>query len=191
MALLNLSRDFLLLLTCINNPIVSNIYIGNKSEMRKSYKGLYKPTNPKKYVDTKMIVYRSLLERRFMRYCDLNEDILFWASEELPIRYYSPLDKKYHRYFPDFVVKTVNGDKYMIEIKPSRQVGKPKRQKKTKSYMRESFEYIKNQVSNGLPLNNIVKIRVCNLRLLPKRIWVNINPYSKSFFFKIRVNACI
>ena len=81
-----------------------------------------------------------------MRYCDLNEDIVYWASEELPVRYYSPLDKKYHRYFPDFVVKTVNDDKYMIEIKPSRQVKKPKQPKrKSKSYMRESFEYIKNQ----------------------------------------------
>ena len=115
--------------------------------MAKSYRGLYRPTNPKKYVgNTKQIVYRSLLERRFMRYCDLNEDILYWASEELPVRYYNPLDKKYHRYFPDFVVKTVNNDKYMIEIKPSRQVAKPKPpRKKTKSYMRESFEYIKNQ----------------------------------------------
>ena len=115
--------------------------------MTKSYRGLFRPTNPKKYVgNTKQIVYRSLLERRFMRYCDLNEDILYWASEELPVRYYNPLDKKYHRYFPDFVVKTVNNDKYMIEIKPSRQVAKPKPpKKKTKSYMRESFEYIKNQ----------------------------------------------
>ena len=115
--------------------------------MAKSYRGLYRPTNPKKYVgNTKQIVYRSLLERRFMRYCDLNQDILYWASEELPVRYYNPLDKKYHRYFPDFVVKTVNNDKYMIEIKPSRQVTKPKTpKKKTKSYMRESFEYIKNQ----------------------------------------------
>ena len=116
--------------------------------MRKSYKGLYRPTNPKKYVgNTSQIVYRSLLERRFMRYCDLNKDITHWASEELPVRYYSPLDKKYHRYFPDFVVKTVNGDKYMIEIKPSRQSVKPKPPKsnKSKAYMRESFEYIKNQ----------------------------------------------
>ena len=115
--------------------------------MAKSYRGLFRPTNPKKYVgNTKQIVYRSLLERRFMRYCDLNKDILYWASEELPVRYYNPLDKKYHRYFPDFVVKTVNNDKYMIEIKPSRQAVKPKPpKKKTKSYMRESFEYIKNQ----------------------------------------------
>ena len=115
--------------------------------MAKSYRGLFRPNNPKKYVgNTKQIVYRSLLERRFMRYCDLNQDILYWASEELPVRYYNPLDKKYHRYFPDFVVKTVNNEKFMIEIKPSRQVAKPKPpKKKTKSYMRESFEYIKNQ----------------------------------------------
>ena len=55
--------------------------------MRKSYKGLYKPTNPKKYIgNTNQIVYRSLLERRFMRYCDLNPDVTAWASEELPVR---------------------------------------------------------------------------------------------------------
>ena len=82
----------------------------------------------------------------FWVYCDRNDDIIYWASEELPVRYYNPLDKKYHRYFPDFVVKTVNNDKYMIEIKPYRQVKKPKPPKrKSKSYMRESFEYIKNQ----------------------------------------------
>jgi len=34
----------------------------------------------------------------------------------------------------------------LIEIKPSRQTKRPKpAKKKTKSYMRESFEYIKNQ----------------------------------------------
>ena len=115
--------------------------------MAKSYRGLYRPTNPKKYVgNTKQIVYRSLLERRFMRYCDLNEDILYWASEELPVRYYNPLDKKYHRYFPDFIVKTVNNEKFMIEIKPSRQTTKPKAgKKKTRTFMRESYEYIKNK----------------------------------------------
>jgi hypothetical protein len=81
-----------------------------------------------------------------MRYCDLNDDIIYWASEELPIRYFNPLDKKYHRYFPDFVVKTVKDEKYMVEIKPSRQVDKPKTPKrKTRSYMIESFNYIKNQ----------------------------------------------
>ena len=81
-----------------------------------------------------------------MKYCDLNPDVIYWASEELPVRYYNPLDKKYHRYFPDFIIKTSNQDKFMIEIKPSRQVGKPKPgKKKTRTFMRESYEYIKNQ----------------------------------------------
>lgn len=114
--------------------------------MAKSYKGLYKATHPKKYVgNPNQIVYRSLLERRFMRYCDLNPDIVHWASEELPIKYYSPLDKKWHRYFPDFVIKTIKDKKYMIEIKPSRQCKRPKTPKrKTRSFMIESFNYIKN-----------------------------------------------
>ena len=104
--------------------------------MAKSYRGLFRPNNPKKYVgNTKQIVYRSLLERRFMRYCDLNEDILYWASEELPVRYYNPLDKKYHRYFPDFIVKTSKDKKYIIEIKPYKRCFKPKPpKKKTKAF---------------------------------------------------------
>ena len=128
-------------------PLVSNIYISYRYIMRKSYKGLFKPVNPSKYVgDPKGIVYRSLLEKRFMLYCDSNKDITHWASEELPVRYYSPLDKKYHRYFPDFILKTDKGKKMLIEIKPSRQCARPKPpKKKTKSYMRESFEFIKNQ----------------------------------------------
>ena len=115
--------------------------------MAKSYQGLYRPTNPKKYVgDVKKVVYRSLLERRFMRYCDLNDNVLFWASEELPIRYFNPIDKKYHIYFPDFIIKTDKNKKMLIEIKPSRQLDRPKPpKKKTKSYMRESFEFIKNK----------------------------------------------
>ena len=40
-----------------------------------------------------------------MVYCDLNENILEWGSEEISIPYRSPVDKKIHRYFPDFYVK--------------------------------------------------------------------------------------
>lgn len=114
--------------------------------MAKAYRGLYKPTYPKKYVgDPKKIVYRSLLERRFMLYCDRNEDITNWASEEVSIPYYNPIDKKVHRYFPDFIVRTSKGKKYIIEIKPFKQTSQPKAPKrKTKSYLREQLEYVKN-----------------------------------------------
>ena len=115
--------------------------------MKKSYKGIYKPSNPNKYVgDYNKIVYRSLLERKFMLYCDNSVNVTNWASEELAIKYYNPIDKKYHRYFPDFIVKTIKGKKLIIEIKPYRQCTAPKPpKKKTKSFMRESFEWIKNQ----------------------------------------------
>ena len=74
--------------------------------MRASYKGIYKPTHPKKYAgDPNRIVYRSLLERRMMVYLDKNDAVEFWASEEIPIIYRSPIDYRIHRYYPDFIFK--------------------------------------------------------------------------------------
>ena len=113
---------------------------------RATYKGIYRPTNPKKYAgDPTRIVYRSNWERKFMLYCDRNDDIIYWASEELSIPYVNPIDRKVHRYFPDFIIKTKNGKRFMIEIKPSIQTKKPTPKiKKSKAFMRESLEYIKN-----------------------------------------------
>ena len=85
-----------------------------------------------------------------MVYCDLNENILEWGSEEIAIPYISPIDGKVHRYFPDFYVKlketTGKIKKYIIEVKPKKQLkppAKPKRQ--TKSYLYEAYEYARNQ----------------------------------------------
>ena len=116
-----------------------------------SYKGKYYPSFPRKYKgDPTNIVYRSLWERKFMVYCDKNQNILEWASEEIAIPYRSPIDNRVHRYFPDFYmkVKETNGKikNYVIEVKPAKQTkppAKPKRQ--TKGYIREAYEYAKNQ----------------------------------------------
>ena len=115
-----------------------------------SYKGKYKPSYPKKYKgDPTNIIYRSLWERKFMVYCDKNENVLEWSSEEIALPYKSPLDNRIHRYFPDFYIKVKEGNKiqkYLIEIKPKKQVREPKIQtKKTKSYIYEVKEYVKNQ----------------------------------------------
>jgi hypothetical protein len=116
-----------------------------------SYKGKYQPTFPKKYKgDSNNIVYRSLWERKFMVYCDTNENILEWFSEEICLPYRSPIDNKIHRYFPDFYIKVKesNGEikKYLIEIKPKKQTIEPTPQKrKTKGYIYEVYEYAKNQ----------------------------------------------
>ena len=116
-----------------------------------SYKGKYYPSYPRKYKgDPTNIIYRSLWERKFMVYCDKNQNILEWASEEIAIPYSSPIDNRVHRYFPDFYmkVKEFNGKikRYVIEVKPAKQTkppAKPKRQ--TKGYIREAYEYAKNQ----------------------------------------------
>jgi hypothetical protein len=116
-----------------------------------SYKGKYQPSFPKKYKgDPTNIVYRSLWERKFMLYCDTNENILEWGSEEICLPYRSPIDNKIHRYFPDFYIKVKesNGEikKYLIEIKPKKQTMEPIPQKrKTKGYIYEVYEYAKNQ----------------------------------------------
>ena len=116
-----------------------------------AYRGKYKPSYPKKYKgDPTNIIYRSLWERKFMVYCDNNENVLEWQSEEFCIPYRSPIDNKIHRYFPDFFIKYKDvGGKIkssLIEIKPMRQCSpppKPKRQ--TKKYLNEAYEYAKNQ----------------------------------------------
>jgi hypothetical protein len=116
-----------------------------------SYKGKYKPSFPNKYKgDPTNIVYRSLWERKFMVYCDSNERILEWSSEEKCIAYRSPIDGKIHRYFPDFIIKVQESDgsikKYVIEIKPKKQTSPPtKPQRQTKKYITEVYEYAKNQ----------------------------------------------
>ena len=116
-----------------------------------AYSGKYQPSFPKKYKgDPTNIIYRSLWERKFMRYCDLNENILEWGSEEIIVPYRSPVDRRVHRYFPDFYIKIKESNntikKYLIEIKPKKQTVPPKKpQRQTKGYLREAYEYAKNQ----------------------------------------------
>jgi hypothetical protein len=116
-----------------------------------SYKGIFKPSFPEKYIgDYKNIIYRSLWELKFMNYCDRNQNIIKWSSEEINIPYISPIDNRIHRYYPDFFIKYKDADgaikESLIEIKPKRQVKEPKIGKKiTQKQLYEVKEYAKNQ----------------------------------------------
>ena len=117
-----------------------------------SYKGKYRPSYPKKYKgDPTRIIYRSLWERKFMVYCDSNTNILEWGSEEIALPYRSPLDNKVHRYYPDFyiIVKESNGSikKYIIEVKPKKQVAGPDKtpKRKTAAWKRDVLTFMKNK----------------------------------------------
>ena len=117
-----------------------------------SYKGKYYPRYPKKYKgNPRNIIYRSLWERKFMNYCDLNENILEWASEEFWIPYLDPTTNRVRRYFPDFFIKYKDKDsnirRSVIEVKPMRETLEPKatKGKSRKTMINESMTYVKNQ----------------------------------------------
>ena len=116
-----------------------------------AYRGKYYPSFPRKYKgDPTNIIYRSLWERKFKVYCDKNAKILEWGSEEIALPYISPHDSRVHRYFPDFYIKVQENTgrikRYLIEVKPLKQTTKPKKPKRqTKGYIREAFEYARNQ----------------------------------------------
>ena len=119
--------------------------------MGESFKSKYKPEYPQKYQgDPNNIICRSSWERRFCRWCDLNENILQWGSEEFYIPYISPVDNRVHKYFPDFIIKVKESTSqiktYVIEVKPKKQTKPPtKKSRVTKSYLYEMKTYAVNE----------------------------------------------
>jgi len=115
--------------------------------MGESIKSKYHPSNPDKYKgNPNNIICRSSWERKFCKWCDVNENILEWASEEFFIPYISPIDKRIHRYYPDFIVKMKDKSgsikTYVIEVKPKRQTLPPiKKSRVTKSFIYEAKTY--------------------------------------------------
>ena len=103
-----------------------------------AYKGKFRPQNPKKYKgDYTKIIYRSGWELKFMNYLDRQPEVISWSSEEVIIPYKSPIDNRFHRYYPDFWVKTLKGES-LIEIKPKRQTQPPKENPKhRRRYLKE------------------------------------------------------
>jgi len=116
----------------------------------KYYQGKYTPKRPEKYEgDPTQIIYRSSWELKFFNWCDNNDSVLKWSSEEIAIPYLCPTDNKMHRYFPDARIKIVDKNNelktYIVEIKPHNQTQPPQvKQKTTKRYLTEVMTWGKN-----------------------------------------------
>jgi hypothetical protein len=119
--------------------------------------GKYNPVNPLKYIgDINNIIYRSSWERKFCQYCDINPNITKWSSEPTGIPYWSPIDKKEHRYFVDYYIQVKKGDvfeNWLIEIKPEDQYALNKRPKEpignlTEKKIRSYNEKLKIWITN-------------------------------------------
>ena len=119
--------------------------------MGESIKSRYTPIYPSKYQgNAKYIICRSSWERKFCQWCDMNNSIISWASEEFSIPYVSPKDNRVHKYYPDYLIKVKEKNDiiktYVVEVKPYKQTRPPKTPKrKTKSYLTECVTYAVNQ----------------------------------------------
>lgn len=111
-----------------------------------AYSGKYKPKNIKKYKgDWTKVTYRSLWEKHCFKWCDEQQSVKYWSSEEVVIPYFYEVDKKYHRYFMDLKITFQNGQTILVEIKPAKETKPPEfKGRKTKKYLNESLTYVKN-----------------------------------------------
>lgn len=115
-----------------------------------AYRGTFYPKHPLKYKgDPNKIIYRSSWEVRVMKYLDENDGVVWWASEEMNVKYISPVDGRVHRYFPDFIVKVRRKDNsstiFMLEVKPEAQTKLRQPKRVTKQYINEAATYAVNQ----------------------------------------------
>lgn len=111
--------------------------------------GYYPIKESKKYVGKDRVIYRSNLERLFCDYCERSTHIKSWDSECLEIIYMN--EGKEHRYYPDFLVKTIDDLVIVIEVKPLAQTKKPvpivsKSKKKMDNYRKALETYTINML---------------------------------------------
>lgn len=115
---------------------------------KKYRQGIFVPVNQNKFIGDRA-VYRSGLELKFFRFCDNNEKVLRWGSENIKIPYYNPLTKRTHRYHIDNYVVIKEGEKitkYCVEIKPYKQTKPPTtKYRKREHLIYEQKQYVTNQ----------------------------------------------
>lgn len=113
-----------------------------------AYKGKFSSfKNPSKYAgNIDNVTFRSLWERNVMIWLDENPNVVEWGSEEIHFHYEHPITGKSAKYYPDFIVKMNDGLMRVIEVKPQKEVDKPKEPKrKTKTYINEVSTWLVNQ----------------------------------------------
>jgi hypothetical protein len=115
-------------------------------------KGKYTPVNPKKYIgNVNSIIFRSSWELKVFEFCDMNDSIKKWASEEIAIAYPKPTPKGIvqAKYYPDLFIERVNSDgvviRELVEIKPYKQT-QPSRARKRSNKIVEDAQYTINSL---------------------------------------------
>ena len=125
-----------------------------KKPDRSEHHDRYIVRNAGKYIgDPHNVIARSGWETAVFRWMDGNPDISRWSSEEFPVRYWLPTDRKMHTYWPDVYYETAGGERHLVEIKPKRALMKPNSRrcprgisaKRRKRRLDEHAEYVRNR----------------------------------------------
>ena len=111
-----------------------------------------------------------------MRYCDRNDNIIEWGSEEFFIPYFDPTTRKVRRYFPDFIMKVKDNQgrtkTYVVEVKPQKQTIPPKETKnKRRKLLLMKPLLMKRTLLSGRQQKNSVKTENLNLKSSQNMIW--------------------
>jgi len=118
--------------------------------MTRSYKqGIYEVTNMSKYIGTKSPRYLSSYELEVFQWADRSPTVLKWGAEVVVVEYFNPVKNRKARYivdlFMEYVTKTGEVKKALIEIKPSSQTTPPKKGRKSENtYIQESLTWMTN-----------------------------------------------
>lgn len=99
-------------------------------------------------------VCRSSWEVMVCKWLDTSPSILSWSSEDIAIKYQDPVNPidskgrpKFRTYYPDFLVETVKGEVFIIEVKPLKETVPPKlsNNKSRKTLLTEKRTWLVNQ----------------------------------------------
>jgi hypothetical protein len=105
----------------------------------------YIPVNSQKYIGGYPIITRSTWEYKFCEWLDYNRNVIEWSSESHKIGYIDPIDGRHRRYYPDFYARMGN-DRFIIEVKPEKDLRMPKKGKKSvKTMMIREQNYLVNK----------------------------------------------
>lgn len=102
-----------------------NIKCLKPSKKSRYQQGYINPQSCKKLIDySKPIIFRSSYEKKFVHWLESSSQVVRWGSECLCIPY-TYIDGQIHKYYPDYYLETVDGNRIVVEIKPFNQTQAP------------------------------------------------------------------
>lgn len=147
-----------------NHPMTRSRIKQLKPSKQSRYKqGYVDPRTCKKLINNnEPVIYRSSYERKFIVWCESSHSVSRWGSECLCIPYLMPDGTKHH-YYPDYFLELVNGEKYIIEIKPLNQTKKP-----TNENQWANNEWVKNNCK-WIAAQEFCKLHNIHFKILTER----------------------